>query len=172
DAFVVDALVWVSGVADAASEADKALDLLVKDHIDSRKLATVCRTITNSGTNRVESLLRKILDKSPHKDVQGTACMSLAEYLKGKAELTKGSDQEKFNKEAEALFERVIRDFAEVKSLRRRLGESAKHELFEMRNLAIGKKAPEIAGEDIDGKKFGLSDYLGKVVVLDFWGNW
>jgi hypothetical protein len=32
--------------------------------------------------------------------------------------------------------------------------------------------APEISGADIDGKPFKLSDYRGKVVVLDFWGNW
>jgi hypothetical protein len=38
--------------------------------------------------------------------------------------------------------------------------------------LAIGKAAPEITGEDIDGKPLKLSDYKGKVVVLDFWGNW
>jgi len=38
--------------------------------------------------------------------------------------------------------------------------------------LSIGKEAPEIEGEDIDGNKFKLSDYRGKVVVLDFWGNW
>jgi hypothetical protein len=36
----------------------------------------------------------------------------------------------------------------------------------------VGDIAPEISGEDIDGKKFKLSDYKGKVVVLDFWGNW
>jgi cytochrome oxidase Cu insertion factor (SCO1/SenC/PrrC family) len=38
--------------------------------------------------------------------------------------------------------------------------------------LAVGKVAPDIVGEDIDGKEFKLSDYRGKVVVLDFWGNW
>jgi cytochrome oxidase Cu insertion factor (SCO1/SenC/PrrC family) len=38
--------------------------------------------------------------------------------------------------------------------------------------LAIGKVAPDIVGEDIDGKEFKLSEYRGKVVVLDFWGNW
>ncbi len=32
--------------------------------------------------------------------------------------------------------------------------------------------APEIVGEDVDGVPFKLSDYRGKVVVLDFWGNW
>ena len=36
----------------------------------------------------------------------------------------------------------------------------------------VGKAAPEIEGEDIDGEKFKLSDYRGKVVLLDFWGNW
>jgi hypothetical protein len=38
--------------------------------------------------------------------------------------------------------------------------------------IAIGKPAPEISGEDLDGKSFKLSDYRGKVVMLDFWGNW
>jgi cytochrome oxidase Cu insertion factor (SCO1/SenC/PrrC family) len=37
---------------------------------------------------------------------------------------------------------------------------------------AVGKKAPEIKGEDLDGKAFKLSDYRGKVVLLDFWGFW
>ena len=37
-------------------------------------------------------------------------------------------------------------------------------------DLAIGKLAPEISGVDVDGRKFKLSDYRGKVVVLDFWG--
>ena len=52
------------------------------------------------------------------------------------------------------------------------LGERAERDLFEIRNLAIGKVAPEIEGEDIDGKPLKLSDFKGKVVVLDFWGHW
>jgi predicted Zn finger-like uncharacterized protein len=38
--------------------------------------------------------------------------------------------------------------------------------------LAVGNLAMDIDAEDIDGKQFKLSDYRGKVVVLDFWGNW
>jgi predicted Zn finger-like uncharacterized protein len=38
--------------------------------------------------------------------------------------------------------------------------------------IEIGQTAMEINGEDIDGQPFKLSDYRGKVVVLDFWGNW
>jgi hypothetical protein len=37
---------------------------------------------------------------------------------------------------------------------------------------AVGKEAPPIKGVDLDGKSFKLSDYKGKVVLLDFWGNW
>jgi hypothetical protein len=37
--------------------------------------------------------------------------------------------------------------------------------------VAIGKPAPEIEGKDVDATPFKLSDYRGKVVMLDFWGN-
>ena len=37
---------------------------------------------------------------------------------------------------------------------------------------ALNKEAPDIEGEDVDGQHFKLSDYRGKVVVLDFWGHW
>jgi cytochrome oxidase Cu insertion factor (SCO1/SenC/PrrC family) len=36
----------------------------------------------------------------------------------------------------------------------------------------VGQPAPDIDGTDQDGKSFKLSDYKGKVVLLDFWGNW
>ena len=51
-------------------------------------------------------------------------------------------------------------------------GEAADAELFEIRHLQPGKAAPDILGDDIDGQKFKLSDYRGKVVLLDFWGDW
>ena len=39
-------------------------------------------------------------------------------------------------------------------------------------SLEIGSVAPEIVGTNIEGRKMRLSDYRGKVVVLDFWGDW
>ena len=35
-----------------------------------------------------------------------------------------------------------------------------------------GNVAPDIEGQDLDGVAFKLSDYKGKVVFLDFWGDW
>lgn len=47
-------------------------------------------------------------------------------------------------------------------------------ELLITRHLAlrIGATAPEILGTNIDGDEMRLSDFRGKVVVLDFWGDW
>lgn len=53
-----------------------------------------------------------------------------------------------------------------------KLGELAKEQLDKVRNLAQGKPAPEIDAEGVDGKRFKLSDFRGKVVVLIFWGTW
>ena len=52
------------------------------------------------------------------------------------------------------------------------LSDSAKRHLDELLNLVEGKPAPEIDSEGVDGKRFKLSDYRGKIVVLIFWGTW
>ena len=44
--------------------------------------------------------------------------------------------------------------------------------MFALRHLAIGKSAPDIEGEDLDGKKMKLSDFRDNVVLLNFWGSW
>lgn len=43
---------------------------------------------------------------------------------------------------------------------------------YKVTHLVVGCEAPEIEGLDQDGKKFRLSDYRGKVVLLPFWGIW
>ena len=36
----------------------------------------------------------------------------------------------------------------------------------------VGQLAPEITGVDLKGNAFKLSDYRGKVVMLNFYGDW
>ncbi len=35
-----------------------------------------------------------------------------------------------------------------------------------------GRLCPEITGKDLNGVEFALSDYRGKVILLEFWGAW
>ncbi|MEJ7638325.1 MAG: TlpA family protein disulfide reductase, partial [Singulisphaera sp.] len=77
------------------------------------------------------------------------------------------------DRKAEALMDRVAEFYADVPHNDKRrkpgpLGEAAGFYLHDLRDLAVGKPAPEIEGIDLDGRRFRLSDYRGKVVVLDF----
>jgi hypothetical protein len=81
-------------------------------------------------------------------------------------------DPDSLTQQFEGLFARAAKEFGDVSSGRGTIGKTAQAELREIRDLGVGKPAPEITGADIDGKSFKLSDYKGKVVVVDFWGDW
>jgi hypothetical protein len=169
-----------------------------RDHLDNPKLAQFLTLLTTNSDDASFDLLRQVLANNKQAQVQGQACLALARLLRQEAQMVqilkdqpeqaktlearlgkekvkrlREADPVQLEKEAERLLERVVKEFANLKDARRRtLGTVAESELFELRNLSIGKIAPDIEGEDIDGKPFKLSDYRGKVVVLDFWGHW
>jgi hypothetical protein len=68
---------------------------------------------------------------------------------------------------AKGILNRLIDTYPKTKA-----AESAKNTLFAMDNLSIGKPAPDFKATDQEGVDFNLSDYRGKVVVVDFWGFW
>lgn len=107
--------------------------------------------------------LRRLLEKNPNEGIQSRAKFGLAQVLKNKDEASQA--------EAEKLFNAIIVEYAGKPALKREL-DQAKSELEEMKLRGIGKAAPDIGGEDLDGKAFKLTDYKGKVVLLDFWGFW
>jgi hypothetical protein len=166
----------------AQAEAESAR--LFKDFGDKyvsemkpERLAQVCQQLGRMGGASGETLLRALLEKDGQVEVQGVACLALAQSLKARAERMpedQAKEAEKLRKESEQLFERAADKYADVKLSPRggTVGQKAKGELNELRLLVIGKVAPEVEGEDADSKKFKLSDYRGKVVLLDFWGNW
>lgn len=86
-----------------------------------------------------------------------------------------GLDPNKLEHEAEACFERTIQDFGDLRPLGKEvppMRELAEGMLFKMYHLSIGRTAPEIEGEDIDGHPMKLSDFRGKVVLVSFWATW
>jgi hypothetical protein len=116
-----------------------------------------------------------LLDKDKRREVQGMACLALGQMLKKRADDVAATDAkaaEKVSGESEQFFQRAADKYADVKAdFRGTVGKVAERELFDLRNLSIGQAAPAVEGEDQDGKKFKLSDYRGKVVLLDFWSE-
>lgn len=142
------------------------LKILTEHHVNNPKIGTMLsRLMYAPPSKELNDFLNAIIEKNPSVDAKGNATFTLANILSRSG---KKEDKE----QAEKLFDKIVTEFKDVKSPRGTLGESAKANLFELRNLQIGKVVPEIEGEDMDGKKFKLSDYRGKVVMLDFWGHW
>lgn len=195
-----DALAWIAERADGEA-ASKALDLMKEHHVLSKSIGQVCMTFVYQANQDMEALMRRVLADNPHVEAKGLAAYALSKSLKNliamhrrladpartKEEIDSlkeynggdawydwvmKSDIEKAAAEAESLLVRCTTEFKNVPMRKSTLGETAARDIFESQNLAIGKTAPEITGEDVDGVKFKLSDYRGKVVVLDFWGFW
>jgi hypothetical protein len=148
------------------------------------------------------AFVREVYEKHPDAAARAQAGLALASQLRRNAAFAEGLRKAKdapawakaygqeyveylqnvnaaaLNKEMEATLDRLVTDkeLAKVTYERgdktRTVGDAADAELFELRHLQPGKPAPDIDGHDIDGKAFKLSDYRGKVVLLDFWGDW
>jgi hypothetical protein len=155
--------------------AVEAIQLALQTGIDDRKLASAVRVLGEHATSDliadvipalegyagkdINALLEKVIAHNPRRDVKGLAVFHLAMRTRPRAA-------------HEKLLERLIAEFADVEVGEDTLGGLAERRLFALRNLQVGMKAPDIAGKDMDGVDFKLSDYRGKVVVLDFWGFW
>ena len=161
--------------AGAAARLDKAYELLAADYADHTQIGPLCQRLRSSYSPGGEKLLRAVMEKNKNVDLQGQACYYLATSFKNRAQNAPEEQAEQLVTQAEALFQQLLDKYGAAKLSGRPLATMARSELGGLRNmlrLAIGKVAPDIEGEDIDGNKFKLSDYRGKVVVLDFWGNW
>jgi hypothetical protein len=172
----------------------RAFELIQRNHIRSDRLGPLCQRVSYGFCKEYETFLRAVVAKSPHRNVQATARLSLGHFLNNRlqrldlckeqpglakelaglcgkeylAELLR-QDRVKASKEIEAVFEQAERHGDVKLPGGETVAERARAALFEVRHLSVGKEAPDIEGEDQDGKRFKLSDYRGKVVLLDFW---
>jgi len=121
----------------------------------------------------VVKLLTLAGQKAKDKAVQGGAYLSLAQlaYTQSEAEKheTKAAAQ---NKQAEEYATKVTKDSADQSGAEGKLVKAAEQLLFQIRNLGVGKPAPEVVSRDLDDKETKLSALKGKVVVLDIWATW
>ena len=137
------------------------------------RIAQLCQALSYSTNEVSETLFRTLLEKDSRREVQGVASLTLALVLKRRLEMTPTAGEataSRVRAECEKLLRRASDQFGDVKlAVGGTVGNKARLELDDILHLAVGKVAPKIEGQDQDGNQFKLSDYRGKVVLLDFW---
>lgn len=153
----VKALVHVMRYTPRIGQRSAAAATLIAIYLESAAIRPAIGVLGAQVPERLDTLI----EKTPHRDIRGLAMLARAKSLKGKDDAR-----------ALQLLEKLQKGYFDVNERGKTLADHADREIFEIVHLAIGKPAPDIEGEDLAGVSFKLSDYLGKVVMLDFWGDW
>ena len=190
---------WMLENARGPETSPKMFELLEKHHMGRPEMGDLCPMLAQSGRGMLDELVANSPHAEVRgKALMATAeslknDAEMVDYVqKAKPEEVDGIKgwlgEERYQsllhfdpvanqKQVEDIYERIAKEFPDVKvnagtKRETTLGKQASSALYALRNLAVGKTAPEIEGVDLDEVAFKLSDYRGKVVLLDFWGNW
>ncbi|HEV3146522.1 MAG TPA: TlpA disulfide reductase family protein [Gemmataceae bacterium] len=161
-----------------AGRNEEAAAAFVDSQMETVQFPEACGVLAARGADNPAAVkvLQLVVDKAKNKDLKGNACIGLAQMYYQRSEEPKvAADPKKVAeslKQAEEMAEKVKKEYADVKSPVGELGKVADKVLFEIRNLAIGKSAPEVVSKDLNDKEVKLSSLNGNVVVLDIWATW
>lgn len=170
DPLAADLVAWVVTSGPSSPAGKKAIDRLLEKYPDHASVERAVALLGRTGGKDAQGRLKSLLEKDPHPKVKAAAALALARAVAEKVDdlADMPAEADKVAGEAESYFAKAIelsKDNAAQK-------KDAEIELAAIRHLRVGKEALDIKGADLDGKEFRLSDYRGKVVLLDFWGNW
>lgn len=150
------ALLMLGRVARKPEDQAFARDTLLSRHLGSEVMAE------GASLFRDEASLRKILAGNEHREVKGRTSLLLAKAIRDSR-----------REEALALLESVRKEYGDILLWgKKTLAMAAEGEINDITRLSVGMEAPEIEGTDLEGKAMRLSEFRGKVVLLDFWGDW
>jgi hypothetical protein len=148
----------------------RALERLVTDHLESPRMPALSLDLVYGAPSwsarPAAAALRTILAGTQDKGLQAMVLGDLA-LLVGLDERFGAAGRE----EAESLLARIETEFVGAADFPGMDGKTfaagARHEI---EHLRVGERAPDFELSDQDGVRFKLSDYRGRVVLLDFWG--
>jgi hypothetical protein len=148
---------------------ESALERLLADHLRSPAIASLAGELVYGAppwsAPQAAAALRAILAGNDDEEVQAFGLGQLA-LLVG----LDASFGDAGREEALGLLARISERFAERQFLGMDAAQFVAGARHEIEHLRVGQTAPDFATVDQDGAAFRLSDYRGRVVVLDFWG--
>lgn len=183
-------LTWIYTNTFNGADRKWALEVLRADHVESEAIGEVCVALNDYSPDAID-FFSAVIESNPHRSAQGRAKYGLADvYLALHEVATDGPSAGRFRSVVEpeqleglsidglesefvSLLEELAQDYQDVPYRgEQSIGAKAEGVLFQKQRLQVGMQVPEIAAEDIEGIPFKLSDYRGKVVLIDFWGHW
>ncbi len=162
------------------------------DRLQLKKMAD--QFLKDIPSPKTESYLLKMIDEAPDSETKAHLLLGYSNYVDQIAPFRNalaanpalaaklpGDQMDYINQERteqqksqrEDFLQQIIDEHQDVVYRgRKTYADVATAELYELQYLSVGKTAPELTGKDMDGAEFNLSDYRGKIVMLDFWGHW
>jgi len=159
------AYTWVAANTREGVHFNTAMQKFIEQFPDIPEMTTLAMLIP-PGTPENDRLLNQMIEKTSLDSVKAGVMFHIAQAL---------ADREGQAAEDRAveLLTTIMSRYPKIENARgQALGPLAERLMFVVQNLRVGKVAPDIEGNDLDGVAFKLSDYRGKVVLLDFWGDW
>lgn len=149
------------------SAAMEQLDKILAEHADSPQFASIADYHYVFSAAQKTEVFERLLTQTKHKEVKAAMLLRLGM-------LEKNSKDAEVRARGKKRLETLLADYKDVAKQATTYGALADAHLHPLTDadLAVGKAAPEIVGTDTDGRAMKLSDFRGRVVVLDFWGFW
>jgi len=161
----------IVGLSAGSEASSAAFSAILEHHADDKNLAKILVTVPSKPNSGYEAVVKSVA-KDGEGDLQAQAAVSLIKYIKVR---DRGLDRAKLSEEKLSVLDQEKQELTELLSTLdgdSELHKEAQSELFEIKHLSPGAEAMDIVGTDLDGSELRLSDYRGKVVFLDFWGDW
>jgi thiol-disulfide isomerase/thioredoxin len=163
---------------------DRAIALLRKDYLTRPEVESAFKTLAeNDDDPGAHQFLRDVIDRHPDRKVQVHAIQTLMKGLESTAKLTAVlllsiEKKPEIRARAEKIFgkdgiERMGEKAPKAQKDREELAALLIARYSDLVvDLSVGRPAPALVGETLDGTSVRLADLKGKVVVLDVWATW
>jgi hypothetical protein len=158
---------WKRAAGTMETAATELAHRLIDDYSESPQLTRIAEFRYLYGKDGVLPMMDSLIKASPHDRVDAYALHAKA-YSLGRSK-----DENDIAIKRQSL-ELLCQKYGDVAFRDTTFGAIATAMLspHPKENLEIGKVAPEIEGMDVDGNPIKLSNYRGKIVLIDFWGDW
>jgi thiol-disulfide isomerase/thioredoxin len=165
-------------VGTALETRAKAVKILQDYYVAKPSIKGLLRNLTLQDDPGSRALVTDVIARNPDRKVQVAAYKGLVSYCEM---IIRFADSIKDPKRLEMVEKQAGKDFVKERLAK---AEPARLELARLKktlrekygdlinDLSIGKAAPEIKIQTVDGNTATLSALKGKVVVLDIWATW